>query len=308
MKVSFQAFSINCTAKSLPIDTFFDKLSSDTHFSSGTRRIYTIKLKDFYAGLVLTIKDMRKFCKIVSEKGTIRITEHKLDANESMTEFNFFILNPKHHVGMFQYYHHSCSLNSLLGVSLKKKYGSYQQEMFTEKKEQLELDGYSAKAMKKELEPFRGRMSYSIIERQGSFEDRIRKMREISSIEFETIEPLEKLFSGFSAISNDINKQRHTLSFKAEARRERRLRDTVAEFVGKKKPVRAVAKGEDEHGAETVYKLLNDFDSFATYDYDNLVPSLMLDQANIHSSISKNKIVSELLSEYNKRNKYFSGI
>lgn len=76
--------------------------------------------------------------------------------------------------------------------------------------------------------------------------------------------------------------------------------------MGKKKPVRAVAKGEDEHGAETVYKLLNDFDSFATYEYDNLVPSLMLDQANIHSSISKNKIVSELIIEYNKRNKYFS--
>ncbi len=308
MQVSFQAFSINCKAKCLTVDAFFDKLTSDSFFPSGTRRIYTIKLKDFYAGLVLTIKDMRKFCKMVSEEGTIRITEHKLNDNETMTEFNFFILNPKHRVGMFQYYHHSCSLTSLLGVSLNKKYSSYRQEMWTAKKAELELAGYNERAIKKELEPFRGAMSYSIIERQGSFEDKVRKMKEIASIEFETIEPVESLFSGFSAISNDIKKQRHSLSFKAESRRERRLRDTVADFVGQKKPTRAVAKGEDEHGAEAVYKLLNDFDSFATYDYDDLVPSLMLDQTNIHSSISQNKIVSELISEYNKRNKYFSSL
>ena len=57
-----------------------------------------------------------------------------------------------------------------------------------------------------------------------------------------------------------------------------------------------------------MYKLLNDFDSFASYDYNDVVPSLMLNSENIYNSISQNEIIAKLISEYQRRSDYFTSI
>ena len=209
MRVNFQAFCLSCTASCLSADEFFGKLSSvGEPFTHGSRKIYIIKIEDFYAGLVLTIKDMKKFCKIIEEEKTIKVIEHRLNDNESLTEFNFFIYNSKQKSGMYQYYHHSCSLNVFLGSILSKKYSQEIRDMWSLIRSKLELDGRTEIEIRNELKKYIGRLSYSIIERQGSFEERIRKMKELSSIEFETIDVHESLFSGIGGISDYIKNKK----------------------------------------------------------------------------------------------------
>lgn len=308
MQIKFQAFNLTCTSSILPCNDFFEILSKMSTAPYITRNIYTIKLphhEDIYAGLVLTIKDMKKFCTLVEKGKVIQVIEHKLNDNESMTEFNFFIFDVKNKYGMYQYYYHSCSLKSFIRTILYRIYNENVRDRLNSKKTKLEDAGNSEQVIRRKLEEYRGTLHYSIIERRGAFEERIRRMRKLDSVEFEILAPIDKVFSGFARLTDAFKKQKYTFSFKPEVRTKGWLTDTIAAYFAKNKPTRAVVKGEDAQGEDTVYKLVNDFDSFAEYNYDDLVQSLMLDSSDIEKSISGNDIVKKLIIEYDKKKEYF---
>lgn len=67
---------------------------------------------DFVLGLVVTVKDQRRFLELVDEQGLFRIKVNNLDDANQLMEFNFFLVNRNNGLGIYQHYHQSCSIGT----------------------------------------------------------------------------------------------------------------------------------------------------------------------------------------------------
>ena len=86
------------------------------------RLIYLDEKDGFYVGLMLTIKDEKTFCQIKRDPSkATKLYVNKIGEQDSLVDFNFFIINKKTKRGLYQYYWHSCSLRQFLSL-LRSKY------------------------------------------------------------------------------------------------------------------------------------------------------------------------------------------
>ncbi len=64
---------------------------------------------DYFVGLVVTVKDHRAYCELVSEEGGMRLKVNELAEGSHLMDFNFFVFHKTTHQGLYQHYHQSCS-------------------------------------------------------------------------------------------------------------------------------------------------------------------------------------------------------
>ncbi len=300
MIISFQAFSWNCKANELPINDFAQVLTSQRKpiEHRGNRYLYINKSGQYLNGLVVTIKDMRRFCTILQEEGRVRLTAHQLSRNEQVADFNFFIFDMKKCKGMYQYYYHSCSLNAfnVIAKSLYAAFLSHRKntEIDTHDKDDKDYTKFLERMRKK----YAGTLHCAIIERQGAFEERIRRMKDITAIEFE-FQSLNVEEVPYAPLFPYLSKSKHTMSFTAGSQTTEKV-SSIANWFSTHRMTKAKAVGLDANGEEIVYKLFHDYDKFATLDYDALVPSLSLDKDDAERSINENAIIKRLRAEYEK--------
>lgn len=297
MLISFQAFSWECKAKELLTDSFLQALTKHKQPIKylNNRRLYVTDTGKYMNGLLLTIKDMRKFCTIQDDEGHIKLTAHELKKNEQVADFNFFVFDKTSSCGMYQHYYHSCSLPAF-NVILKAIYSEIlkfrknkELEENPEKKEDKKFLAYLQKK-------YAGTMLWSIIERKDNFINRVKLLKELSAIEFE-YSVLETEAKPYEPLYPYLKRAKHTMSFKTDEGASQAVA-TAAEWMSGQNFKKAKAFGLDANGNDVTYKLFNDFDKFATHDYDELVPSLSLDQSNIKDSINNNKIILALQQAY----------
>lgn len=297
MIISFQAFSWECKAKELPVHSFINVLTSHTkpinYFEN--RKLYVTTDGSYINGLLLTIKDMRKFCTILNEEGKVKLTAHELRKNEQVADFNFFIFDPVKSRGMYQHYYHSCSLPAFNVIAksiyneILKRYKDIEINKHPGSKEDLKF----LAAMRKK---YFGTLHWSIIERKGKFEERIRQLRELTAIEFE-YKVLETEEQPFEPLYPYLKRAKHTMSFNTGGGAAKKIA-AVANWFSEQEMRKAKVVGLDEHGVEVTYKLFNDYDKFATFNYDDLVPSLSLDRDDVENSINNNAVIKSLQQEY----------
>lgn len=292
MKIVFQAFTWKWSNPRFPLSNFLNKISGQqVKYDAGNRRLYFIQDGNFFAGVILTIKNMKKFVTLLDTKSEIILDVHQLNNNENIADFNFFIVNYKTGFGVYQYYHHSCSLNAFNYI-LSKLYSRSNSEYINSITEELKKQGATESKIKKEEKQWRSKLTTSIIMKKGSFAEKILQMKDIygANIEFLEFDILER---EFSPLKKELKSVKYALNFNKE-KSIRAVLDTLVSIFKKNTLKRATVKGKNELGDDVTYKLFNDFDRFNEFDYDDMVPSLKLDPQNIQQSILNNKIIGEL--------------
>ena len=164
--------------------------------------------------------------------------------------------------------------------------------MRIQEKNTLENSNTSQKIIKSTLKKYNGDFTGSIIERKGSFMERVAKLQDASEAEIEFSE-ISFSDGAFQAVSSHLKRVKYQLFFSKNTSRLDRVR-SLANVFKEQRINKAKVVGVDANGNDIVYKMFNDFDKFATYDYEDMVPELNLDQSKINESITKNRIIGEL--------------
>lgn len=295
MKIAFYAFQWNCLCPKLTLEEFIKNLINKIDYECLNKKIYIVQEKKLFLGLILSIKDMHKFVTIVNSKQDIRLDVHQLNENEKIADFNFFILNPKTGFGLYQYYHNSCSLRHFCNIA-KKYYNMFRKIIYDKEKKYLESQNLTDLYIKRSLSPYCGHFTYSIVERKEHFIERIKKLHDVSKIEFEFM-TLDVDSSPFQAIYPHLKRHKHTFTFKKESCVTDKIH-SIANLMSKDIK-KATINGIDDDGNLVIYRLINDFDKFKEFDYETMVPSLRLNQDQIEDSIKQNDIIKELINVFN---------
>ena len=297
MKMSFQAFLWECKSQALNLEDFLSMLKVMNGRVNKNRAIYLIDDTGLWKGVILTIKDLKKFTKLVRSQQEIKLNIHELDDNEQVADFNFFVIDCKKGYGLYQHYHYSCSLNLFNSIA-RQYYIDIKNKMRSEEKELLENENTTIKDINSSLKKYKGDFSCSIIEREGTFAEKVAKLQDAHEAEIEFNE-LSFNDEAFQAVSSHLKRVKHQLFFLKTTSRLDRISGLVNIFKGQNIN-KAKVVGIDENGNDIVYKMFNDFDKFATYEYDDMVPELNLDKSKVHESIVNNKIVKELCLVFNR--------
>ena len=299
MKVSVQAFQWESTSKSFSLKNFLEYLASNDKYVNDNRIIFTVKDGEYYLGIVITIKDMKKFTTIMNSADNIKLDVYTLDTKKKMADFNFFIINSEKNFGLYQYYHHSCSLatfNYLMGKRYKERIQSIISSKISE------LEGKNKSTINKELKKYRGKLSTKIIVRKGTLIDRVKEMRDIrnTTLEFNTLSTSGNMFQ---PLTSTLKAVKYNLFFTG-GNGLKKVTD-LAQFLSGQSLKKVRVEGIDASGCDVVYKLFNDFDAFDTFEYDDIVESLTIDLKNICKSVSDNKIVVRLKTIMKKMESIF---
>lgn len=296
MKIVFQAFHWNCQCPAFTLVSFLHKLNQMNGTKVKQRILYFIEeSEDLWVGLVLTIKDMRKFVTLVESREELKLDVHKLSEDEKIADFNFFIIRPESGFGLYQHHHHSCSLN-LFNYLVKKRYNDMRTAIYLSEKERLESVNTKKSKINNELKKYRGKFTPTIVEKKGSFVDRVKELQDTNSAELE-FRQINFSNNPLQAIQAHLKTVKYKMSFSSTTSRLDKVR-SLASIIQSNDFKKATVEGIDENGNDVVYRLFNDFDSFQKYDYEEMVPSLNLDPDELTDSILQNTIVSELKSVF----------
>jgi hypothetical protein len=146
------------------------------------------------------------------------------------------------------------------------------------------------------MQKYKSIFSALIVERSGEFIDRVRLMKDARSIDIE-FEQLSYSNSPFQAIHPLLKSMKYKLAFLKNSSPASKISNIVI-LLTSNTPKKVTIDGADEHGHDVIYRLFNDFDRFKEYDYEDMVPSLRLDQENALNSIKDNAIIVELKSTF----------
>ena len=296
MKIVFQAFHWDCQCPAFSLVSFLHELNQMNGTKIKQRILYFIKEDDdLWVGLVLTIKDMRKFVTLVESREELKLDVHELSEGEKIADFNFFVIRPESGFGLYQHYHHSCSLN-LFNYLVKKRYNGMRIAIHSAEKQRLENANAKKSTIKKELKKYTGKFTPTIVERKGSFVDRVKELQDTNSAELE-FRQINFSNNPLQPIQAHLKTVKYKMSFSSTTSTLDKVR-SLSSIIQSNDFKKATVEGIDENGNDVVYRLFNDFDRFQEYDYEDMVPSLNLDPDGLTDSILQNTIVSELKSVF----------
>jgi len=130
MQVRFLGFSFSTESTTLGLDDYIDHIvrnHGETHELGEHNRILffnTTHSKNYYVGLLVTVKDQKTFCQLVKKSGHLVVKVNELDDDSNLMDFNFFVLHKTTGFGIYQYYHQSCSVNSF-GYFNNRRFAEY---------------------------------------------------------------------------------------------------------------------------------------------------------------------------------------
>src|SRR5579884_2664213 len=99
------------------VATIQDEIDDDPH----PRLIRLSESDGYFRGVLVTIKDQRKFLTMRRRGGSFTISSREIEEGSNLIDLNFFMVNSLTGRGLYQHYHHSCSVTSF-GVVLRKLY------------------------------------------------------------------------------------------------------------------------------------------------------------------------------------------
>ncbi len=299
MKVRFLGYSLTI-GDGITFDDYFSGLESQgkvtIEYAGNNRILYVKKIADtnYFGGLLITIKDYKKFCKLQDENGELKINVESVGEDSNLMEFNFFVLNKNTGNGIYQHYHQSCSLNQF-GIALKRKYNEYRKLII--KKEVENLPETAPKKKEKEINnKYQKLFEWIVIVRPEKLEALIKELYSISAFEFDflTMQANEKEFRPFDG---DVTKERRKFSFVAKSSVSK-LAKKIAQVVGTLDFTGGKVIGRDSDGFQKIVNILDNPDNLGEFDYDKFVTKLTVNVKDFDSSWP----IQELLKSANEHN------
>lgn len=276
MNVKIFGFEWKLEAKDADLPNFVKHLKS----VSGSRtkdgkHVFAITEQDgFYVGILLSIKDNKKYCQLKEFK----ITAQQLDEGTNFVDINFFLIHPSTGKGLYQYYFHSTSLNYFC-VLCQFHYRSLKKSLGITK---------------------RGTLKYAILTRK---EDLIKATEELKGVKRIEMEQVSYSFSekSFSSLAKAADRVVERVVFWRKGKPEAARDILVGIFKEGFENIRQVKiKGIDASDQDVTLKLLRDYRAFAEYDFDDFIKDVSLDTTDFEKSIKASKNIKGLIEAAQK--------
>jgi hypothetical protein len=183
-------------------------------------------------------------------------------------EFNFFVINKKSGVGLYQHYHHSCSIGQ--GVSLiKKRFNEIKEVKRKEKKDTLVATGKDTKKAEKSAnKEISGYFKWQVLVKKDNLEKVLGELDRIKAFEID-LTYLEPDSKEFGQLSSFVRKQRRKFTFGRKVTPSS-LIGPIVSAVNKADTDSGRVFGVDDNGLERIIKIQNNPDNFGEFDYDEV--------------------------------------
>lgn len=298
MKVRLYGFEVESTGTSVTLDELFDNLqvrSGRPDTSRGIeRRIYLDNKsnKNYHLGLVVTVKDQKRFCRLESNKGNTKITVENLKGKDKLMEFNFFVVNKKNGLGIYQHYFQSCGVN-VFGGYLSSRHKEMRQKNISDeiKHEKSSGNGEITESKEKNIKrKHSGKLKFSPLIRKESLEKILNEYKKIKAFEYE-YSTLEATQQAGTPLGKYVKKRREKLSFE-RVWSVKELTKGISETINLINPKNGRIHAVDMHDEEISLKIFDIPDNFGEEDYDEVALKLHnLDMNNF----TTNKVSKELV-------------
>ena len=235
--------------------------------SAYPRDIYVKADGVYIFGLVVTIKDQRKYCELVVQSGGNQIIDVKnLAQNSKLMEFNFFVIDKKTGAGVFQHYHNSLSLSGL-GYFFATTFGNLNKATIDAEINKLPIALQSKKNVEAIKKSKRDRLNFKIAIRKEGLRELLEELKTIKSFEYEfaTLGVVEK---EMRQLSGAVKKKNTKLIFNAGTSSSS-IASKIASSVESLGLTKGSIVGKDGADLESVIRLIDNVGRFSEFDYDD---------------------------------------
>lgn len=307
MKVRLYGFEIEATGHSVSVDSLLSQFENNSGVpdtsKSIERRIYVNgkSNSDYYVGLVVTVKDQKKFCKLENDHGHIKITVENLRGNNKLMEFNFFAINKSNGIGIYQHYYQSCGVN-VFGSYLNKAHNEIRDSLIDEEifaHKSSNNGNISNKALKAIKRKHGGILRFSPLVRKDSLSKILEEYKAIKAFEFEYSTLVPDIKQGMP-LSKFVKKKREKVTFSSIwslSELTQGIVDTIKQIKPKSGRVHVVNSFDED----TTLKIFDIPDNFGEEEYDDVAQKLHnLDVFDFASHIIIDELIETCQSdEYN---------
>ncbi|MCL6272245.1 hypothetical protein M3P05_20195 [Sansalvadorimonas sp. 2012CJ34-2] len=279
MDVKYLGFSLETTTDTVSVEDLMSEvceISGETNnLKPIERRIYLNDEDDkYYKGLVITVKDQKKFCKLTSSSDGFKIEVENLKGENKLMDFNFFVINKENNIGLYQHYFQSCSL-MVFGEYLKHSYrtirdGKIAQEIKNEKtKNQGTISPSAEKRIRRK---FKSKLEFQALYRKEDIEVILKEFKKIKAFEYEYATLTPDVMDA-TPLSSYVSKKKEKLTF-ATSHSADTLATAISGAVDKFAPKRGKVLVEDAEGIDSAIQIFNMPDCFGLEDYDEVAYKL----------------------------------
>src|SRR6266540_2357424 len=291
MKVRILGFQWQM-GKGITLEDFCNHLQSISGQEKNGKLIALDAKDGYWAGVLLTIKDMKAYCQMKRMEKGFKIAPQKLDDDSRIADFNYFIIHPQTGRGLYQHYHQSPVANTFCNFC-RRRYNAFRDERIAAELAAAGGDDITNSDYKKIRAKYKGYFGFETLLRQEDFIKCVSAMNNVKNFAFElaTITDEEKLFTPASEYASRCS---HKVFFGGDTLMSN-VKQSIAGTVEKFGLKRATVHGQDEHGQDTVYKLVHDYATYEEFEYDDIIGSVELDSENLKQSVCNAMLVEELL-------------
>lgn len=286
--ISFEPKAI-ITLKEL-FSYLFNKADEQIEMNNVNRLIVVDQKSDskYFIGVVVTIKDQRRFCELAKEQGKMLIKVVNLKKQQSIMDFNFFIVNKKTGFGLYQHYHQSCSIGQF-AFMLSNRYREIADGRIRNDMEKAsKVNDRIEKTIKKK---YAGKLNWNILVRKENLKNILLELQKIKSFEFDFMH-LESDEPIYRPLRNNVRKERRKFTFIRNSPIQL-LSSEISKIANRLNLHDGKVFGEDVDGISRAIRIMDNPDNYGEYEYDDV--ALKLNNLDL-SSISKSWVIKELLN------------
>jgi hypothetical protein len=305
MQVRFLGFnfSTDCTMLNLKdyVNHMIDNHGTAHRFGEHDRSLYfdSNYSEKYHLGLMVTVKDQKKFCELINNSGHLVVKVNALDDNSNLMDFNFFVINKITGFGMYQYYHQSCSLNAF-GYFNNRRFSEFQEGKIKLAIAEIPESEQTEKKQKSVKKQYKGSLKYEMLIRQENLNALIMEFQHVKAFEY-CLTTLTVPEPTFEPLRNYVDKERTKISFNVTTPTSI-LASIIPNFVRAHDINNGKIIGTDDEGIERVLRIMNNPDSYGEYSYDDVAPKI--NSLDI-SLFYKSWVITELLKACDEHNHIF---
>lgn len=271
MQVLSYGISLSTENKQVEISDLFAYLALkngiDNNQKSLLRRIYvnTSADEDFFLGIIVTIKDQRRFLQLTSGGGALKVKVSDLKGENKLLEFNFFAINKANGLGLYQYYHGSCSPLTF-GSYLRTEFRVLADALRDDALSKVEKKRGSKKVESSIRRKLRPPLEFQQLVKRENIEAVLDRYKKIVSFEYDVV-AVESIAQYARPLSGLVRKIRQRVRFNTESPKETLVRGIADMMPSIEKNSARVAVLNDDDEPVSI-RVVGMPENFGEQDYD----------------------------------------
>lgn len=295
MKVRFFGFTFEAVSKNLTLDQWASHLHNNPPNIGAVIQGQRLLLindainPNYRIGLVVTVKDQRRFCQLINDGAGVVVRVNDLGQDSGLMDFNFFVINKTTGAGLYQHYHQSCSVPSFCELA-RKSFSLFKDQNIENAFAILPKAEQTPENRGKIERKNSGRLKWAQLVRQEALEALIAEFEKVKAFEYLLATPYVTE-NEFRPLENHIRTRSTRIGF-VTGTPTQLAAGAIANFVRSGEAKRGKVEGVDADGNPQYLSILNNPDNFGEYEFDDV--AAQLNDLNL-SSFHDSWVIQELL-------------